>query len=88
VAAVLQAQPRTSVVEQARLLRSGQVTVDGAKGPALSYRAWDGQLRQPVFLAHGDGVVATAPMEGVLHPTEVLDTLGHDLAESTCRHKP
>lgn len=88
VAAVLQAQPRASVVEQARLLRSGQVTVDGAKGPALSYRAWDGQLRQPVFLAHGDGVVATAPMEGVLHPTEVLDTLGHDLAESTCRHKP
>ena len=88
VAAVLQAQPRASVVEQARLLRSGQVTVDGAKGPALSYRAWDGQLRQPVFLAHADGVVATAPMEGVLHPTEVMDTLGHDLAESTCRHKP
>lgn len=88
VAAVVQAQPQASVVEQARLLRSGQVTVDGAKGAALSYRAWDGQLRQPVFLAHADGVVATAPMDGVLHPTEVLDTLGHDLAESTCRHKP
>jgi hypothetical protein len=41
-----------------------------------------------VFLAHADGVVATAPMEGVLHPTEVMDTLGHDLSESTCRHKP
>ena len=61
------------------------VFVDGAKGPGLSYRAWDGQLRQPVFLAHGDGVIGTAPLEGVLHPIEQLDTLGIDRQESACR---
>jgi ABC transporter substrate binding protein (PQQ-dependent alcohol dehydrogenase system) len=73
---------------QARLLRSGQVVVDGAKGPRLSYRAWDGQLRQPVFLSHVDGVVGTAPLDGVLHPTEVMDTLGVDEKESPCKAKP
>jgi ABC transporter substrate binding protein (PQQ-dependent alcohol dehydrogenase system) len=61
------------------------VSVDGYKGPALSYRSWDGQLRQPVLLAHGDGVIATAPADGVLHPTEVLDTLGVDQRETTCK---
>jgi len=88
VAAVLQFAPTASATEQARLLRSGQVGVDGSKGPALTYRQWDGQLRQPVFLAHADGVVATAPLEGVLHPTEVLDTLGHDAPESLCKNRP
>lgn len=88
VAALLQSQPTASATEQARLLRSGQVGVDGSKGPALTYRQWDGQLRQPVFLAHSDGVVATAPLEGVLHPTEVLDTLGFDAPESLCKARP
>lgn len=88
VAAVLQAQPGASLAQQARLLRSGQVTVDGAKGPALSFRAWDGQLRQPLFLSHVDGVAGTAPLDGVLHPTEVLDTLGVDEPETTCKQRP
>ena len=88
VAALLQAQPTATAAEQARQLRSGQVGVDGSKGPALTYRQWDGQLRQPVFLAHADGVVATAPLEGVLHPTDVLDTLGHDAPESLCKNRP
>ncbi len=85
IAAVLGELPAASVAEQARALRGGSVFVDGAKGPRLSYRAWDGQLRQPVFLAHGDGVIGTAPLDGVLHPIEQLDTLGVDRQESACR---
>lgn len=88
VAALLSEHGKASLIEQARLLRSGQVFVDGAKGPRLSYRAWDGQLRQPLFLSHVDGVVATAPLDGVLHPVEVLDTLGVDEKESACKTKP
>lgn len=88
VAALLTAHSQTTLPEQARLLRSGQVFVDGAKGPRLSYRAWDGQLRQPVFLSHVDGVVGTAPLDGVLHPLEVMDTLGVDEKESACKAKP
>lgn len=88
VASLLNEHSKVSLPEQARLLRAGQVVVDGAKGPRLTYRAWDGQLRQPVFLSHVDGVVGTAPLDGVLHPTEVMDTLGVDEKESPCKAKP
>ena len=88
VAALVGEHSQAALPEQARLLRSGQVFVDGAKGPRLSYRGWDGQLRQPVFLSHVDGVVGTAPLDGVLHPIEVMDTLGVDEKESPCKAKP
>lgn len=88
VAALLRRHSRATVAQQAALLRSGAVSIDGAKGPALSYRAWDGQLRQPMLLAHADGVVASAPQDGVLHPSQALDTLGHDEKESPCPTQP
>lgn len=88
IAAVLVEQPAAGALEQARALRGGSLYLDGAKGPRLSYRAWDGQLRQPVFLSHGDGVVGVAPLDGVLHPLEALDTLGIDRQESRCKAAP
>jgi ABC transporter substrate binding protein (PQQ-dependent alcohol dehydrogenase system) len=80
--------PKASVAQQLQMLRKGEVFVDGFKGPRLSFRAWDGQLRQPVFLGYADGVAAAAPFEGVMHPTEVLDTLGVDDKESPCKARP
>ena len=56
----------------------------GFKGASLSYRSWNGQLRQPIQLVHSDAVVASAPIEGFLHPETELDTLGVDQAESKC----
>ena len=56
----------------------------GFKGASLSYRQWNGQLRQPIQLVHASAVVATAPLEGFLHPVTELDTLGVDKPESTC----
>ena len=88
IAAVLVDEPNAPVAQQLKRLRSGAVYVDGLKGPRLSFRPWDGQLRQPIFLSHIDGVVGLAPLEGVLHPTEVMDTLGVDEKESTCRARP
>lgn len=88
VAAVLVDDPKAVMAHQLKRLRSGNIYIDGAKGPRLSFRPWDGQLRQPVFLTHGDGVVGIAPLEGVLHPTEVLDTLGMDEKESACKQRP
>lgn len=81
-------RPKATVAQQVAALRAAEVFVDGAKGPRLSYRAWDGQLRQPILLAHGDGVVGKAPLDGVLHPNDVLDTLGTDEQESQCKTKP
>ena len=60
-------------------------TLDGFKGSRVSFRAWDRQLRQPLLLTDGQGVIATAPVEGVLHPSNVLDTLGADAPERLCR---
>ena len=88
IATVLAEQPRAPVAAQLKALRGGAVGIDGFKGPRLSFRAWDGQLRQPVFLGHADGVIGTAPLDGVLHPKEVMDTLGVDEAESTCKQRP
>lgn len=85
IAAAVLAQPKGGAAAQLQALRSGVVTLDGFKGKALSFRPWDGQLRQPVFLTHGDGVIGMAPMDGVLHPNETMDTLGFDRAESACK---
>lgn len=77
--------PKASAAEHANLLRQGDAGIDGFKGQRLSFRPWDGQLRQPVMLAHGNGVVGMAPIDGFLHPRSVLDTLGMDQSESGCK---
>lgn len=55
------------------------------KGRKLTYRDWNGQLRQPIPLVHPRGLVARAPFESFLHPTTTMDTLGFDRPESQCR---
>ena len=54
-------------------------------GVGLSFRAWDGQLRQPLLLSDGQSVVAMAPVDGILHPKNALDTLGADAPEKLCK---
>ncbi|HEY8904854.1 MAG TPA: branched-chain amino acid ABC transporter substrate-binding protein, partial [Rhodoferax sp.] len=85
IAAVVAENPKADIGKQLKQLRAGEVVVDGNKGPGLTFRAWDGQLRQPIMLGHGDGVVGLAPLDGILHPTEVMDTLGTDQKESKCQ---
>jgi ABC transporter substrate binding protein (PQQ-dependent alcohol dehydrogenase system) len=63
-------------------------SVDGSKGVVMSFRPWDGQLRQPLLLTDGQGVISTAPIEGILHPKNVLDTLGADAPEKLCKARP
>jgi ABC transporter substrate binding protein (PQQ-dependent alcohol dehydrogenase system) len=57
----------------------------GFKGRAMNFRAWNGQLRQPIPLVTDRAVVAMAPLEGFLHQRTELDTLGIDEAESQCQ---
>jgi ABC transporter substrate binding protein (PQQ-dependent alcohol dehydrogenase system) len=58
---------------------------DGYKGLAVSVRRWDQQLRQAVFLATPSAVIASAPIEGFLHRTNTLDSLGDDEPETPCK---
>ena len=62
----------------------GDGRFDGAKGLALSVRPWDHQVRQAILLAAPYEVVADAPIEGFLHQTNELDTLGDDAPETPC----
>jgi len=56
----------------------------GFKGRPLTYRDWNGQLRQPIAVVHPRAMVAQAPLEGFLHQTNELDSLGLDRPESKC----
>jgi len=64
---------------------SDAFALQGYKGDPLSFRSWDGQLRQPVLLAAPRSLVAVAPIEGFLHPKTELDTLGYDQPETQCK---
>lgn len=56
----------------------------GFKGRPLTFRQWNGQLRQPIALNHARALVAMAPLEGFMHQTNELDSLGLDRPESRC----
>lgn len=62
VAAALIHAPQASVGEQLQNLRQGKIFLDGFKGQSLSFRATDGQLRQPVLLASAEAVTYMAPV--------------------------
>jgi ABC transporter substrate binding protein (PQQ-dependent alcohol dehydrogenase system) len=75
---------RSAVFSTQRGFILGGGSFDGDKGLAVSVRAWDHQVRQAVLLAAPYEVVANAPIEGFLHQTNELDTLGDDQPESAC----
>ncbi|MFC3607387.1 ABC transporter substrate-binding protein [Stutzerimonas tarimensis] len=72
-------------VQLRALALSADLPIDGFKGRKLSYRPWNGQLRQPIPVVHPRALVTTAPLDGFLHPFSELDTLGFDEPESECR---
>lgn len=63
---------------------SDNFELGGFKGRKLTFRSWDGQLRQPIPLAHPRAVANLAPLDGFLHQRNELDTLGIDQPESKC----
>ena len=83
IAAVAAASPKTDVASIHKALLAA--SLDGSKGVALQFRPWDRQLRQPILLTDGQGVQGMMPLEGVMHPRNVLDTLGADEPEKLCK---
>ncbi len=83
--AALEASAAPNAAQLQKALSRTDFALDGFKGVRLGFRAWDRQLRQPLLLTDGQGVIGTAPVEGVLHPRNALDTLGLDAPESACK---
>lgn len=54
------------------------------KGQPVTFRDWNGQMRQPVLLYDGRINASVSPQEGFLHQFSPLDTLGLDRPESDC----
>lgn len=85
VATAVQQTNGADFVKLRDFLTAPDTTLDGAKGNASSFRPWDHQLRQPLLLSTHNWVVDRAPLEGFLHQTNNLDTLGFDERDSQCK---
>ena len=59
-------------------------SVDLYKGSVGSFRSWDHQLRQPMFITTHNAVIHIAPLKGFLHRINYNDTLGVDKPETAC----
>jgi ABC transporter substrate binding protein (PQQ-dependent alcohol dehydrogenase system) len=84
---IVEALIRTNSTEfdaLAAYLKGEDLTFDAYKGNPANFRPWNNQLRQPVLLHTHNAVAARAPLDGFLHRTDVLDTLGIDEPESSC----
>ena len=88
IRAVGEAATRTRSTDPTALaahIRGPDFTLAAFKGVPLSFRSWDGQLRQPVLVAADRSLVSVSPQDGFLHPKTEHDTLGHDQPETGCR---
>lgn len=82
-----EAATRTPDADPAKMeefIRSDKFSVAAFRGQKVTFRNWNWQLRQPVFLGDGRGVITTSPQEGFLHQVSELDTLGVDKPETKC----
>jgi ABC transporter substrate binding protein (PQQ-dependent alcohol dehydrogenase system) len=68
-----------------KYLSSSSFGLGAYKGMKVSYRSWNGQMRQPILLAAPRSMVSVSPQDGYIHPFSELDTLGKDKPESTCK---
>lgn len=81
------AATRTQSVEPEKIeafIRADDFSIAAFKGQKLTFRKWNWQLRQPIFLGDSKSVVSTSPQEGFLHQVSELDTLGVDQPETKC----
>lgn len=90
VRAAGEAATRVQSVDAAALaayMRSDKFELAGYKGMPLSFRPWDGQMRQAILLADARALVSVSPQPEFLHQFSQLDTLGIDRPESQCHFR-
>jgi ABC transporter substrate binding protein (PQQ-dependent alcohol dehydrogenase system) len=88
VRAIGEGATRTGSAELAPVnayIRGDQFDLAAFKGQKVTFRKWDGQLRQPIIIAGPDLPVSMSPQPGFLHEHAEVDTLGIDEPESKCK---
>jgi ABC transporter substrate binding protein (PQQ-dependent alcohol dehydrogenase system) len=68
-------------------IRSKDLSLAAFKGQKVTFRPWDGQMRQPILITGPDLPVSMSPQEGFLHEQAEVDTLGVDAPETKCKFK-
>lgn len=66
-------------------IHSPKFDVAAFKGVAVSFRGWNGQLREPLLVSTQKIFVSVSPQPGFLHQFSLLDTLGIDKPETKCK---
>ncbi len=87
IRSVSEAATRTRSTEFGPLrdyVRGPEFELAGFKGQKLTFRTWNGQLRQPILLAAPAALVSVSPQEGFLHQRSLLDTLGYEEPVAGC----
>ncbi|QHQ36492.1 ABC transporter substrate-binding protein [Algicella marina] len=87
IRAIGEAVIRTNTADPVALrdyMLTDQFELAAFKGRAVSFRPWNGQLRQPIIMTDDKTTVTVSPQEGYLHQVTTLDTLGLDQPESAC----
>ena len=87
VRAIGEAITRTKTNDDSALyqyLLSDDFQLSAFKGRRLTFRKWNGQLRQPIPLVQPNALISQSPQEGYLHPHSEMDTLGYDRPEVSC----
>lgn len=69
-----------------KFLLSDNFKLAGFKGKALTFRKYNGQLRQPILVVSPRMLITVSPQQGFLHQLTELDTLGIDEPESGCKN--
>jgi ABC transporter substrate binding protein (PQQ-dependent alcohol dehydrogenase system) len=77
--------PAGSFTELSDYIRGDAFDLAAFKGQKLTFRKWDGQLRQPILVTGPDLPVSMSPQAGFLHKNDEADTLGIDEPESKCK---
>ena len=62
-------------------IRSKDLNLAAFKGQKVTFRPWDGQMRQPILITGPDLPVSMSPQEGFLYEEAEVDTLGVDAPE-------
>lgn len=75
----------TSAKDLITYMGSPEFELAAFKGQKLTFRNWNGQLRQPVLIVTAKLHVSVSPQQGFLHQLTELDTLGIDKPETKCK---